>query len=217
MIIIKQTHDIRWCRTNNLNSYKLYGTYKRYKSYCHECNKVIWIKKEVIGKDNICVKCSNRKNAKTRKPAKLSEASILSKSIKMKQGHKDGLFDSRKLPYKQASFNALLNSYTREAQERGYVWKLTIEQFKEITSKNCYYCGLEPKQISHGKSRMNGNYEHNGIDRKNNDIGYIYENCVPCCKECNFAKRKMKETDFINMVKRIYEYQLKKLDTKAQS
>lgn len=46
-------------------------------------------------------------------------------------------------------------------------------------------------------------YVYNGIDRVNNDIGYLIENCVSCCKVCNFMKRSMSKNDFINHVNKI--------------
>jgi 5-methylcytosine-specific restriction endonuclease McrA len=37
---------------------------------------------------------------------------------------------------------------------------------------------------------------HNGIDRKNNSLEYTLENCVPCCRQCNFAKQGLSEIEF---------------------
>lgn len=44
-------------------------------------------------------------------------------------------------------------------------------------------------------------YTYNGIDRVNNDIGYIKNNCIPCCKICNRAKNSMSYDDFLNWIK----------------
>ena len=37
----------------------------------------------------------------------------------------------------------------------------------------------------------------NGIDRINNELGYVLDNCESCCYDCNIAKRVMIKDDFI--------------------
>jgi hypothetical protein len=37
---------------------------------------------------------------------------------------------------------------------------------------------------------MNTRYHQNGIDRKDNEMGYIMGNCFPCCGNCNYFKNK---------------------------
>lgn len=43
----------------------------------------------------------------------------------------------------------------------------------------------------------------NGIDRKNNDLGYVASNCVPCCVICNRGKNNMSYNDFVSYISRI--------------
>lgn len=50
------------------------------------------------------------------------------------------------------------------------------------------------------------NYFYNGIDRKDNDIGYVIENCVSCCDECNKAKRNMLYEKWIAYLDRIVAF-----------
>ena len=38
-----------------------------------------------------------------------------------------------------------------------------------------------------------------------NKKGYIIENCVPCCKRCNWMKSDMNKEEFISHIKDIYE------------
>lgn len=45
----------------------------------------------------------------------------------------------------------------------------------------------------------------NGIDRKDSNVGYVYENCVPCCSKCNFVKNKIPYKDFLHYIRRLYE------------
>jgi 5-methylcytosine-specific restriction endonuclease McrA len=103
----------------------------------------------------------------------------------------------------EASFNDLLSRYKRGAQERDLLFDLTVEEFRELTSAKCSYCGIEPAQINH-KSNTFGAYIYNGIDRIDNSLGYIKSNCISCCERCNEWKRALTKNEFLNHVKRIY-------------
>lgn len=111
-----------------------------------------------------------------------------------KYGHQPG----------DASFNVLFRNMKKSARERKYSWELTKEQVKEITSKNCFYCGTEPLQKPSGN--LNGVYLYNGIDRVDNSIGYVFGNCVPCCGHCNVAKRSMTVKQFRKKIIEIYNH-----------
>lgn len=37
----------------------------------------------------------------------------------------------------------------------------------------------------------------NGVDRRNNLLGYNKVNCVACCPFCNYTKKELTETDFL--------------------
>lgn len=103
-----------------------------------------------------------------------------------------------------AGFAAILAAYRSLPASRKYGWKLSSDEFYEITQKNCRYCGCPPANISK-KSQSNGrSYTYNGIDRINSYKGYWPENVVPCCKQCNFAKRLMSQKDFMSFITRIY-------------
>lgn len=91
--------------------------------------------------------------------------------------------------------NVLFKTYESGALRRGYDFKLDINEFEKLIHLNCHYCGVEPKQILK-KQGMRYKLIYNGIDRKNNEIGYVLDNCVPCCKFCNFAKSKFNLNEF---------------------
>ena len=78
--------------------------------------------------------------------------------------------------------------YKHSARYRGHVFSLTIEDVERIYFSDCTYCGLSPAK---------------GIDRRESTIGYIFENCVPCCKRCNYAKGTETEKDFLEWIARI--------------
>ena len=102
-----------------------------------------------------------------------------------------------------ASMRALIGNYKKRAEKRGIEYKLTEEQFAEITQQDCYYCGTKPNNVAKNRS-CNGKYIYNGLDRVNNNNGYTVENIVPCCKICNRAKDVLNLQEFKDWVKRVY-------------
>lgn len=100
------------------------------------------------------------------------------------------------------AFGRCYSRYKYGANKRKIDFDLNKAEFKELTKQNCYYCGIKPLQSE--KTRNYGNnYIYNGIDRKDNNLGYSKDNCLPCCKICNSAKNSMAFDDFINWINRI--------------
>lgn len=94
--------------------------------------------------------------------------------------------DIKRKPDGIAAFNNLFYSYKSHcAKNRNYKFELTEEQFQILTKQNCYYCNKKPSQI---KKSLLSFYVYNGIDRVDNSKGYIKNNVVACCKECNSKK-----------------------------
>ncbi len=109
------------------------------------------------------------------------------------------------LPFGHAARNMLLHQYKRAAKKCNRCFSIPKEDFYKLTASNCFYCGVEPKQILKAR-KMNGNYIYNGLDRIDNDKGYSIENVVPCCIVCNRAKRCMTDYSFKNWILRIVAY-----------
>lgn len=108
-----------------------------------------------------------------------------------------------------SSFSALWQSYKRAARKRGYEFEISKDYFKEITSKNCYYCNSEPSMYWRSRKTKGiiPEFLYNGIDRIDNSVGYVKGNIVPCCKFCNRAKGIFSKDFFMDKVKMIYEHQ----------
>lgn len=95
----------------------------------------------------------------------------------------------RRLLYGEGSFRALYRYTKYNAQYRNIEWDIDLEFFRWITKQPCHYCGAEPSQVYYPKKvKHYGEYIYNGIDRVDNNLGYIPDNCVPCCGYCNWMK-----------------------------
>lgn len=93
----------------------------------------------------------------------------------------------------------ILAYYKRNAKVRGLEWSLTAEQFDQLITGDCRYCGQEPTEhLLVGKKLV-----FNGIDRVDNAGGYVVENCVPCCATCNRAKLAMSFNEFRAWIARV--------------
>lgn len=83
---------------------------------------------------------------------------------------------------------------------------LSIDEFAEIIKNDCYYCGSKPtskEYIRNNRFAKDTIIYANGIDRMNNNIGYIKENCVACCPDCNFMKGSLNIKDFFKHIELI--------------
>lgn len=106
------------------------------------------------------------------------------------------------LPLFQASINEVFNVYKNSAIKRGFAFELNMEEFIDIVTRECIYCG-DSLTNEHNKPFNNGNFLYTGIDRYDNEKGYIKSNCVSCCSVCNRMKTNMSVDDFKNKIIKI--------------
>jgi hypothetical protein len=109
-----------------------------------------------------------------------------------------------RLPYGESAFNALLHNYKRAAERRGFPFELSPQKFKELTSQMCVYCGVAPQQVY--KVKESSSYTYNGVDRKDNSLGYISSNVCACCIHCNRAKHVMPLEEFLGWLDRVTKF-----------
>ena len=121
---------------------------------------------------------------------------------------------TNKLKSGVSNMRRIITGYKKSAKKRGYEYKLTEEQFAEITQKDCFYCGAKPNNISKRKpnKQANGEYIYNGIDRVDNIKGYTIDNIVPCCRFCNIRKGKLTLKEYKDWIKKSYEILFKEGD-----
>lgn len=71
------------------------------------------------------------------------------------------------------------NRAKQKAKWRNLEWLISFSEFSEMCDSPCYYCNnLIGKMVTQGS----------GLDRINNDVGYIVGNVVSCCGNCNLIR-----------------------------
>lgn len=108
------------------------------------------------------------------------------------------------LPPGEANFNALYARCIAGAKRRNLTFNISQDDFRRLSQEKCFYCGCKPAQIV--KSKGNGEFIYNGLDRVDNSCGYTLDNVVPCCKRCNYAKSNLDCNQFYAWVRRINNY-----------
>lgn len=111
-----------------------------------------------------------------------------------------------------ARCSVLHSNYRSKCKLKNWEFNLTFNEFKKLVMSNCHYCNLEPnkfrKDIAKTRQGISRTY-FNGIDRIDSSKGYTLNNVVPCCEDCNKAKRNLSYVQFLDLIKRIYEFKIK--------
>lgn len=101
----------------------------------------------------------------------------------------------RERNYKAEAFtnkHIIWNHYVKGAKKRNINFALSKTQFNELIIQSCFYCSYYKES------------EVNGIDRIDNNIGYVEDNVVTCCQTCNLAKGSQHPQEFIDKAVAIY-------------
>lgn len=102
-----------------------------------------------------------------------------------------------------SNITQLFNTYKQNAKLRGYCFELSLIDFSYMIVENCYYCGIGPSQKL-VKSNIQGarTLLYNDIDRIDNTKGYMNDNVITACGQCNFARGDRIFVDFIKWIDR---------------
>lgn len=135
---------------------------------------------------------------------------------------------TRELRYKEpgvAAHAKIFATYRANAKSRSLEFSLTRDEVRNLVTKPCDICGDGPvpynPYIKKDGSMIKGNSPiaketadrawilSNGIDRINNEIGYILSNCQTSCFPCNEMKMDTSYSVFLNQVRKIHQKQFK--------
>ena len=110
---------------------------------------------------------------------------------------------NRKL-YWESLYNSAISKIIAHIKRRNILLSVNKEYLLDIIKKPCFYCWDIGSNTSANKSTFCKTLKHNGIDRIDSSKWYIQDNCVPCCKRCNWAKNELSVEDFKEHIKKIY-------------
>lgn len=113
------------------------------------------------------------------------------------------IIESRLLPKGEAAFNEFYRNYRGNARRKGLVFDISEDTFRKLITQECFYCGTPPRDGYYTKRNRNGNLKRNGIDRVDNERGYVGDNIVTCCRHCNRVKGTMDVGEFLGLVHKI--------------
>lgn len=90
--------------------------------------------------------------------------------------------------FKEIAERRVFNSF--KANARGREFTLAYALVARLIYKNCHYCDSPPKNSMklHTPGWEGCVLNYSGLDRKDNNKGYIKSNVVPCCAKCNSIK-----------------------------
>jgi len=86
---------------------------------------------------------------------------------------------TQSLENRRTQHNQQYAVYRLSARSKNLDFEISEEEYYNLTSQPCIYCG-DP-----------GEHGFVGIDRADSFKGYILPNCVPCCSMCNYLKKSL--------------------------
>jgi predicted DNA-binding protein YlxM (UPF0122 family) len=104
----------------------------------------------------------------------------------------------------QTPMNKLYYKYQKSAEKRGYDFDIDVDTFHQLVQQPCNYCGST--HTSHETSKVGFKYDYTGLDRIDNNKGYIVTNVIPCCKICNQMKSNLNVDVFKEQINKIYYF-----------
>jgi hypothetical protein len=110
------------------------------------------------------------------------------------------IIEGNRLSPGEALLKNLYSEYRKGARVRGIDWSINFNYFRSLVRGDCFYCGAAPNRVIESAW---DSLSVNGIDRVDNNNYYRPGNIVTCCKDCNYAKRKLSQQEFINLCERV--------------
>lgn len=111
-----------------------------------------------------------------------------------------------KLPLGESAFRNKLHQYKKSAIRRNLPFSLSEQEFRQLITGPCRYCGRRLTATAKGQGKTSGDFPYTGVDRLDSNIGYNLDNAVSCCWDCNNMKSNMTEEVFLDHIRRIYQF-----------
>ena len=86
------------------------------------------------------------------------------------------------------------SNYIRCAGDKNLDFEISQEEFNTLVKEPCHYCNIIQER------------GFNGVDRLHSNVGYVMDNCVSCCKTCNYMKCSLSADVFLKRIEHILSY-----------
>ena len=106
----------------------------------------------------------------------------------------------------ETGVNELIRRTRYSATRRKLEYSLSRKDVEKIVISNCTYCNSSPANELRTHRTKKLKFKYSGIDRVDSTKGYIPDNVVPCCDDCNTAKGSKSEAEFVEWIKRVHKY-----------
>ena len=119
--------------------------------------------------------------------------------------------DRRELTPWEASARLVYGRYKNRAKANDKEFDLSIDEFKYLTSLDCFYCGRDSLQSNVTTAKNRAPFYYNGLDRIDSSKGYTIHNIATSCNKCNVAKSNMSFEEYIEWIMTISSHMNKKI------
>lgn len=140
--------------------------------------------------EKVALKTMNYRQKKMEEDQEGYLANNAEQAKKWRENHPEKMIESNE--NKKNSKELQYNVYGRNANLKNLEFTISFDDYSNVVTKECHYCG-----VIHEKG-------FNGIDQTR---GYILDNCVSCCKMCNYMKGSTCEEVFIKRAEHILTFQ----------
>lgn len=144
--------------------------------YCKECHK------QILKENEQQIKERNRRHYLAHREERLRWQKRYAETHKEQISVYGKAYQREYFKKTQHTVGHRYKAYKGDAKRRSFEFHLSFEEFSSFWQQPCEYCGATIDTI--------------GIDRKDNSGHYNIDNCVSCCRICNFAKGQMSFTDW---------------------
>jgi len=143
--------------------------------------------------EKVALKIMNYRHRKMEENQEGYLANNAEQAKKWRENHQEKMLELNENKKNSKEIN--YSNYKRNAEYKKLEFTISFEEYSNVVTKECHYCGVIQEK------------GFNGIDRKDQSVGYIVDNCVSCCKMCNYMKGSTCEEVFIKRVEHILTFQ----------
>lgn len=108
----------------------------------------------------------------------------------------------------KALFKSLYQKIIRINRRYNTRTDISFDKFKLLSKLNCFYCNIPPSNSYKDKPLKNKKeitiLNYSGLDQVIPRKGYVMNNVVPCCINCNRVKHVLSQDEFRKLVINIY-------------